>query len=61
MQVMQDLLSVGGITRLSKACTIAPGFSGSYTACKRATFYRVNASWHPTNHAMPGYRNHITW
>ena len=37
--------------RLSIACTIAPGFSGSYTACERATFYRVNASCHLSNHA----------
>lgn len=48
---MQDLLSVGGIARLSIACTIAPGFRGSYTTCERGTFYIVNASCHLTNHA----------
>ena len=51
MLVIQNLLSVGGITRLSIACTIAPGFSGSYTACERGTFYKVNASCHLSNHA----------
>ena len=39
------------IARLSIACTIAPGFSGSYPACERATFYKVNASSHLSNHA----------